>query len=332
MSLARAGWQRPVTMTRRRFESDSTPLWYKVELRKFFYDAFVNHYDEFSYLEENQREWNLRGPLPAVRRVFVSVEGLRQVSALVWGDSPPELVLVHGTAQNAHTFDTVALALGRPLVAVDLPHHGHSDASFFGPRAVKEHARDLTTVIEDLCVAPLAVVAMSYGGLVSLALLHQRPELATQLILVDITPGVDASRASQVQEFVGGPEIFSNFEEIFERTRRFNPQRSESSLRRGILHNALERPDGTWVWRHQSHDVPTLPCDTDFDLWRYLEELPMPVTLIRAMGPTSMVNDADAEEFLQRRPRDEIIQVPGASHSIQGSHPLELARLLAERI
>jgi pimeloyl-ACP methyl ester carboxylesterase len=34
------------------------------------------------------------------------------VSALRWGDGEPEFVLVHGGAQNAHTWDTVALALG----------------------------------------------------------------------------------------------------------------------------------------------------------------------------------------------------------------------------
>ena len=49
------------------------------------------------------------------------------MSALVWGSEPAGMVLVHGGGQNAHTWDTVALALDRPLVAVDLPGHGHSD-------------------------------------------------------------------------------------------------------------------------------------------------------------------------------------------------------------
>ena len=50
-----------------------------------------------------------------------------RVSALVWGIRAPEVVFLHGGGQNAHTWDTVALALDRPLVAVDLPGHGHSD-------------------------------------------------------------------------------------------------------------------------------------------------------------------------------------------------------------
>src|SRR5207237_7590003 len=85
-------------------------------------------YDEFGLFRENAEEFAIpwRGP-PAVRREFVDAGDGRRVSALVWGDTEPELVLVHGGAQNAHTWDTVALALDRPLVAVDLPGHGHSD-------------------------------------------------------------------------------------------------------------------------------------------------------------------------------------------------------------
>src|SRR6266436_6170638 len=85
-------------------------------------------YDEMGLFRENADEVGLpwSGP-PTVERRFVPVDGKRQVSALVWGGLPPEAVLLHGGAQNAHTWDTVALALGRPLLAPDLPAHGHSD-------------------------------------------------------------------------------------------------------------------------------------------------------------------------------------------------------------
>jgi pimeloyl-ACP methyl ester carboxylesterase len=64
------------------------------------------------------------------------------------------------------------------------------------------------------------------------------------------------------------------------------------------------------------------------DLWRWLQELEVRVTLIRAMGPSSVVSDVSVSEFHRRRPHDEVIEVPDASHSIQGSHPLELAQHL----
>src|SRR6201981_3404140 len=85
-------------------------------------------YDEFGMLAENAAEAGLPwAGSPAVRREWVGVAPGQQVSSLAWGDGDPELVLLHGGAQNAHTWDTVALALRRPLIAIDLPGHGHSD-------------------------------------------------------------------------------------------------------------------------------------------------------------------------------------------------------------
>src|SRR4029450_7682547 len=90
-------------------------------------------YDEFALFHENAEEFGLPydGP-PTVRREEVEVGPDRRLSALVWGDTTPELVLLHGGAQNAHTWDTVALALDRPLLAVDLPRHGHSAGGVYG--------------------------------------------------------------------------------------------------------------------------------------------------------------------------------------------------------
>ena len=96
------------------------------------------HYDEFGLFHENAEEYGVpwKGP-PTVRRESVPVaDDGRRVSALVWGRDDPELVLLHGGGQNAHTWDTVALALGCPLIAVDLPGHGHSgrrDDRDYGP-------------------------------------------------------------------------------------------------------------------------------------------------------------------------------------------------------
>src|SRR5487761_2721378 len=107
-------------------------------------------YDEFALFHENLAEWNLEVPIPHVRRFFVSVDGLRQLSGLAWSDEDPQLVMVHGGAQNAHTFDTVALALQRPLVALDLPRdalhlqsNGLSDATPYPHSAIASHALDV---------------------------------------------------------------------------------------------------------------------------------------------------------------------------------------------
>src|SRR5487761_2701081 len=210
-------------------------------------------YDEFALFHENLAEWNLEVPIPHVRRFFVSVDGLRQLSGLAWSDEDPQLVMVHGGAQNAHTFDTVALALQRPLVALDLPSHGHSDASPYPHSAIASHALDVARAIEQLVIGPIPLVGMSLGGLTSILVAHDRADLVRNLLLVDITPGVNRDKARHITDFVNGPRTFENFDALLARTVEHNPTRSVSSLRRGILHNALQRPDGTWVWRHQQH-------------------------------------------------------------------------------
>jgi pimeloyl-ACP methyl ester carboxylesterase len=172
---------------------------------------------------------------------------------------------------------------------------------------------------------------MSLGGLCSILVASDRPDLVRSLVLIDITPGVNADKAKHITDFVNGPKSFDDFSELLTRTIEHNPTRSVSSLRRGILHNALQRPDGTWVWRHQQHPRSELSAPDAGDLWEKLGALRVPVTLLRGMAPGSVVDDADEAELLRRQPGATIIRIADAGHSIQGDQPLELAALL-ERV
>jgi pimeloyl-ACP methyl ester carboxylesterase len=278
----------------------------------------IDQYDEFSYFHENLSEWNLDVALPHVQRFFVAVDGLRQLSGLKWGDSTPQLAMLHGGAQNAHTFDTVALAMQRPLVALDLPGHGHSDPSPYGSSSTVSHAIDVARALEQLLDGPRPLVGMSMGGLTAIMVAHARRDLVASLVLIDITPGVNAAKAQHVTNFINGPASFDDFDALLERTVAHNP----------IRHNALQRSDGTWVWRHQQHPSPQLVAPPVGDLWQMLEELTVPVTLLRGMAVGSVVDDEDEAELLRRCPQATIVHVEGAGHSIQGDTPVEMAALL----
>src|SRR5439155_15292239 len=149
-------------------------------------------YDEFGLFHENAEEFGLPydGP-PLVRREFIVLDDGRRMSALVWGRDDPQLVLLHGGAQNAHTWDTVALALDRPLVAIDLPGHGHSghrDDHVYWPA---DNAIAVETAVRALAPNATLVVGMSLGGLTALALADRASDAVRQLVLVDVTPGVN---------------------------------------------------------------------------------------------------------------------------------------------
>ena len=290
-------------------------------------------YDEFSLFHENAEEFGLPydGP-PLVRRESVPLDDGRQLSALVWGDSDPELVFLHGGAQNAHTWDTVAMALGRPLVAIDLPGHGHSDGGRQGSLGLHDNAADVAVAVRALAPNAGAVVGMSLGGVTTLALSQVAPEVVRAAVLVDVTPGTNAEKAAPIVAFINGPESFPDFDEILARTIQFNPTRSESSLRRGILHNAVQREDGSWVWRYARFraDEPTdTPPARDFGpLWDAVSAFKGPLLLVRGMLPQSVVVDDDEAELLRRRPDARVEHVANAGHSVQGDQPLELARII----
>lgn len=296
----------------------------------------MSSYDEFSMFADNAAEVGLAFPgPPRVERRSVELPSGLRLSGLVWGDAPAELVLIHGGAQNAHTWDTVALALGVPLVAIDLPGHGHSDwrpAHDYWPPSM---ADDVAVAVEAWAPQAKAVVGMSLGGLTAMCLAAQHPHLVRRLGIVDVTPGTDHAKAEPIVAFVRGPEDFESFDAILARTIEHNPTRSESSLRRGVLHNARALPDGRWVWRYDTMrdwklqpEGDDRPVDPGFGaLWPSLEAVRVPITLYIG-GRWSCVGDDDVARVRQMHPDVEVVVVDGAGHSIQGDKPLELATLL----
>ena len=297
-------------------------------------------YDEFSMLDDNASEVGLdwSGPPPVERRRVELPSGLG-LSAIVWGDGPARVVFLHGGAQNAHTWDTVVLALGEPAVAIDLPGHGHSDWRPEHDYWPPSMADDVAVVVRELAPQAELVVGMSLGGLTTISLGARYPELVPSLAVVDVTPGTDHAKAEPIVEFISGPQTFESFDDILARTVEFNPTRSESSLRRGIIHNAFEQDDGSWTWRWDpvrdwKLGDPANPDSgsPDFaDLWDSVDALACPVVLYRG-ADSLVVGDEDVEEFQRRQPDADVVVVADAGHSIQGDQPLELARLLASRL
>jgi len=304
-------------------------------------------YDEFALFHENIEEFDLQvSHLPPVERFATTLQGSspasspsREVSALQWGAGSPELVFVHGGAQNAHTWDTVALALGRPALAIDLPGHGHSGWREDGAYSPMSMADDLAEVIAKHAPDALAVVGMSLGGLTSMELAARHADLVRSLVMVDITPGVNADKAKAIIDFVDGPQSFAAFDDLLARTMEFNPTRTESSMRRGILHNAHQLADGSWQWRYdrgsharaeQAGESPgsaDAVNDASGQLWDDFSSVTCPLMLVRgSLSP--VVDDEDVAEACRRQPDLEVHLVDGAGHSVQGDRPVELAALL----
>ena len=196
----------------------------------------------------------------------------------------------------------------------------------------------MAEVIRQLARPLEAVVGMSLGGLTTLALADAAPDLVRRVVLVDITPGVNRDKAHAITSFVDGPATFDSFDDLLARTIEFNPTRTVASLRRGILHNAVQGEDGSWVWRYRRFPFGSPEADPEGrelpdeigNLWDAVSQLTVPVLLVRGMRPQSVVDDADEAELLRRQPAASVVHVADAGHSVQGDTPVELANLIAD--
>ena len=282
--------------------------------------------DEFDFLSEDAAAVGLAWPagrLPA--RQEVTLASGRRLSAIRWGEGSPELVLLHGGTQNAHTWDGVALALDVPMLAVDLPGHGRSDwrgDCLYDPVTL---AGDLAEALPSLVAGPSVVVGMSMGGLVGLVLVARHQPAARGLVLVDITPGHRLTR-SGAQSFFA-QQTFKTFDDLVEHASTLSG-RSDEAARRTVWHNARRRPDGRWEWRHHfAHGVGG-PGDYS-SLWEHVASLEVPLMLVRG-SRSGIVSDQDVDQLVARQPAARVEVVDGAGHSVQRSHPLVLAGLLRQ--
>ena len=149
------------------------------------------------------------------------------------------------------------------------------------------------------------------------------------LVLVDVTPGVNREKASAIAQFIDGPEYFETFDEILERTVAFNPTRTESSLRRGILHNAVEdagrslalalrpaRGAGAAKATTAASSRASTRCGT--------RSRDRGAAHARTRRALAVVDDDDVESCCAAT-GCAVVVFDGAGHSIQGDKPIELA-------
>jgi pimeloyl-ACP methyl ester carboxylesterase len=302
----------------------------------------ADDYDEFGLLSENAAEWDIPFTAqPVVSRHSFTLPSGQVLSYLRWGEGEPELVFLHGGAQNGHTWDTVILTLGRPAVAVDLPGHGHSDRRDDRDYGPWQNAEAVAMLLEAVAPAARCVIGMSLGGATTIRLAAQRPDLCCRAVFVDVTPQInDPSRQLSTAErgtvsLIAGPPIYDSFDEMAEAAVALSPFRGAAGVRRGVRHNARRLDDGRWTWRYDLFGPsPGQPAQegtanwVDFtSLWDDVSAITIPSLFVRG-GLSPFVLDEDIAQMQRRLPTLEVVLVEGAGHAVQSDKPLVLADLI----
>ncbi|GAA5204058.1 alpha/beta hydrolase [Microbacterium jejuense] len=307
--------------------------------------------DEFSFLPEQAEEAGLDlAAVPRGERLTLTLDDGRALSALRYTpagspDAAPVVTFLHGAGLNAHTWDTTILALGLPALAVDLPGHGDSSWREDFAYVARVLAPDVAAGIDAWTDTPQVLVGQSLGGLTAAAVAASRPDLVRELVVIDITPGLDPDGgASQIREFFAGPVDWASRDELVDRAISFGlGGGTRRKAARGVFFNSRVRPDGRVEWKHHfAHLANALSTDPAAAAaaaqqqdavaavlgesgWQDLAAVTAPTTLIR--GSRGYLTDADAADFARRVPAASLIQVE-SGHNVQEDVPLELGTRL----
>ncbi|MES2170022.1 MAG: alpha/beta hydrolase [Actinomycetota bacterium] len=137
--------------------------------------------------------------------------------------SGPAVLLVHGIASSATTFDPVLPLLGgHRAIAVDLLGFGRSPAPLNSDYTIDDHVAFLERTIEDVRVeGPIVVVGHSMGSLIVARLAARNPSLVHGVVLVSppvyLPPEILSNRTDRatmglylrIYEFLGNNRDFS---------------------------------------------------------------------------------------------------------------------------
>jgi pimeloyl-ACP methyl ester carboxylesterase len=207
-------------------------------------------------------------------------------------------------------------------VAIDLPGHGRSDWRRDGRYEPGKLAPAVAEAIRSFAPRARIVAGAGLGGLTAVALHRRHPRLLARLALVNTLPGAGPDRAQavagrQAPEGHGCPERFAGRADAFAVLASRRPERGSQAIRREILYELIQDPDGSWEWRHHPGNLPSrlVTGPDDNALWEELAGFAGPVTLIRGDwgGP---LEAADLAALRQRVPQARVLTIPGTGVDI----------------
>jgi esterase len=265
----------------------------------------------------------------------------RQVGALRlhyldWGkEGLPPMLFLHGGALTAHTWDLCCLDLREEYhcFALDQRGHGDSDWEPGADYSIAAQREDVKGFADGLGLNRLILVGQSMGAINALAFAVQYPERLRALVMIDAGPEMRRPGSRRIRDFVQDVAAAPSLEAIIERALAFNPRRDAAILRKSLMHNLRQQPDGSWRWKYDHRRFQNLGREGHMAERRRLGE-----SLARVTCPTLIVRGRDSDVFHEedavhlagRLPHGRHITIAEAGHTVQGDNPKALVAALRD--
>lgn len=242
------------------------------------------------------------------------------------------VLLLHGGGQTRHAWGGAARRIADAgHMAFTLDQRGHGDSAWVEDKgyAFDDYAADAVAVCRQITTQSgklPVLVGASLGGISGLMAEHLGgPGLLAGLVLVDITPHMDADGVSRIQGFMAARmrEGFATLEEAADAIAAYLPNRAPRRSLDGLAKNLRQGDDGRyrWHWDPAFIDGPrSINHGSETGQQRLVEAargLEIPVLLVRGQQ-SELVTEEAVQAFREMVPHADFVDVSGAGHMVAG--------------
>ncbi len=271
--------------------------------------------------------------LPEDREIKV---GNLRLHYLDWGhDDRPPLVFLHGGALTAHTWDVVCLALRDDYHCLALDQRGHGDSDWADDYSSERHSEDIEGFIDQLGIDRTVTVGQSMGGLNSLVYAGRGRERLAAMVIVDVGPELNLAGTARIGDFIRNSPEADSVDDFVAKALEFNPRRDPILLRRSLLHNLRQQPNGKWNWKWDPNRMRGNPGQLNDHiaamrrLWTHVEKIDCPALVMRGAN-SDVFSDENAEKFASTLSNGRWVRIPDAGHTVQGDNPRAMVEELRQ--
>lgn len=261
-------------------------------------------------------------PPPVVARdLFVEANGLRHHLLVRGKPGAAPIVMVHGLAGQAHTFDSVATQLAQDyhVYCLDVRGRGESDWGPADGYHVANYVADLEAIREALGLDRITLVGTSMGGLITMYYSSQYPERVRRAVLNDVGPEISPEGLQRIVGYVGNaPAAFADMRAVVKYYREhYAPMVAnmpDDQVADFARWNVRKDDTGLYVWKMDPAIRKFAAPPAGPDPWEAFRGMKCPVLILRG-AQSDVLSSEIAGRMCEAIGDCRVVEVPGVGHA-----------------